>query len=132
MLGELWGDIVPDFASTKLTYDGDILPSLSRLGNLMQVFSPGMYLAGVWQVDLHSQLAWRPLLDKDLCRQGSLYTAPSFSWAARTGDVVFSQKFNIYRACSIIVDFVKHMEMMLLGELHTATSIQMGNGHRKD
>ena len=47
--------------------------------------------------------------------------APSFSSAARTGDVVFSRKCSIYRACSIIVDFVKHMEMMLLGELHTAT-----------
>jgi len=30
------------------------------------------------------------------------------------------------RACSIIVAFVKHIEMMLLGELHAATSIQMG------
>jgi hypothetical protein len=46
IFGELWGEIVTDYTSTKLTYDEDILPALSGLSNLMQVFSPGMCLAG--------------------------------------------------------------------------------------
>lgn len=110
---------MPDFASTKLT--------LSTRKSHASILPWGVqYLAGVWQVNIHPQLVWRSLVDKYMCRQSSPYTAPSFSWAARTGDVIFSRKCNIYRACFIIVDFVKHIEMMLLGELHAATSIQMG------
>jgi hypothetical protein len=33
-----------------------MLPALSELSNLMQVFSPSRYLAGIWQADIVYQL----------------------------------------------------------------------------
>jgi len=100
--GEMWGDTVSDYTATKLTYSKDILPALSGVARVMRVFSPGRYIAGLWELDLHYQLGWTSNLDESYCYRDPAYTAPSFTWASRIGKVSFPWNITITKVCSIV------------------------------
>jgi hypothetical protein len=64
--------------------------SLSAVSSLMHRFVPhlGMYYAGLWEHNLLISLQWEAS-DTGLCRRHEEYVAPSFSWASRSGGVVW-------------------------------------------
>jgi hypothetical protein len=100
--GERWSEIVKDYKGTKLTYDDDMLPALSSLSNLIQVISPGRYLAGIWRADIVYQLGWESVPTKHGCRRTSQYIAPTFSWASRVGGPNFPPNCTISRTCTVV------------------------------
>ncbi len=100
--GEMWGSIVADYTPLEFTFACDILPALSGLVNLTQAFTPGRYIAGLWEKDLHFQLAWESLMDEADCSRPQEYLAPSFSWASRIGPVIFPYARIIKQLCTIV------------------------------
>jgi hypothetical protein len=53
-----WYSMVERYCTRKLTYQTDKLPALSGLANLMSQTHDCTYIAGLWQEDLQSGLAW--------------------------------------------------------------------------
>lgn len=100
--GEMWGDMIAEYTQTKLTYSKDILSALSGVASIMRAFSPGRYIAGLWELDLHYQLSWTSILDEADCYRPETYTAPSFTWASRIGPVMFPWQIIITKVCSIV------------------------------
>jgi hypothetical protein len=100
--GEMWGYIIADYSPLEFTFDRDVLPALSGLVNLTQAFSPGCYIAGLWEKDLHYQLAWESIVDEADCSRPQEYLAPSFSWASRIGSVIFPYARIIKGLCAIV------------------------------
>jgi hypothetical protein len=47
--GEMWADIIQDYSPLRFIFDRDTLSALSGLVNLTRVYSPGRYLAGLWE-----------------------------------------------------------------------------------
>jgi hypothetical protein len=100
--GEMWGDMIAEYTKTKLTYSKDILSALSGVASIMRAFSPGRYIAGLWELDLHYQLSWTSILGEADCYRPETYTAPSFTWASRIGPVMFPWQTIITKVCSIV------------------------------
>lgn len=85
---ENWHRIVEQYSSMKLTTQTDRLPALSGLAVRS---SPvlGIYLAGLWNNSLVSDLMWRVnRLDVGIER-ATEYIGPSWSWASVTGPVSY-------------------------------------------
>ncbi|KAK3376373.1 heterokaryon incompatibility protein-domain-containing protein [Lasiosphaeria ovina] len=100
--GQLWGDVVSEYTSLNITYQQDVLPAISGIANLMLAHSPGRYFAGLWELDIHYLLAWNSDLEEGRCYRPQEYTAPSFSWASRFGQVFFSWQCRITRVCVVL------------------------------
>lgn len=64
--------------------------SLSAISSLMHRFEPhlGKYYAGLWEHNLLIGLQWEAS-ETVRCRRHEEYVAPSFSWASRSGGVVW-------------------------------------------
>ncbi|KAN0095096.1 HET domain containing protein [Hyaloscypha variabilis] len=64
--------------------------SLSAVSSLMHRFVPhlGKYYAGLWEHNILISLQWEAS-ETGLCRHHEEYIAPSFSWASRSGGVVW-------------------------------------------
>ena len=78
----LWGRLVKDFCSSKLTKESDKLVAISGIARKLQTEINDEYLAGLWWDQLPAQLIWggkgvRPLQ----------YRAPSWSWASLEGEI---------------------------------------------
>lgn len=101
--GYLWGEIVSDYSYRKLTFVKDTLTALSGIAGFMDAYSPGRYLAGLWEKDLHYQLCWTSNLDEGHhCFRPAEVVAPSFSWACRSGPVHFPFEWDIDHICHIV------------------------------
>lgn len=77
-----WYEILEDYCQRDLTFPMDKLPAISGIAAAVQKVTGDTYLAGLWQNDIASGLAWmsfhtyRHSYDTQLpCR------APSWSWA---------------------------------------------------
>jgi hypothetical protein len=84
---KVWQEIVMEYTRCDLTQTKDMLPALSGIALQLQSSNRGTYLAGLWEQDLLSQLCWYS--ETFPGRRPSPPTAPTFSWASRTGPVNF-------------------------------------------
>jgi len=82
---EAWHRIVEQYSTRDLTVSDDKLPAISGIAAKIQAATESMYIAGLWQDNLASDLLWSTsavqapdaqyfALDK--------YRAPTFSWAS--------------------------------------------------
>lgn len=76
-----------NYTPRGLTCPKDTLPAVS---SLMHRFIPhlGKYYAGLWEHNLLISLQWEASMTA-LCKRHEGYIAPSFSWASRTGSVIW-------------------------------------------
>jgi hypothetical protein len=100
--GDLWGDIVSDYALLNLTFERDTLPALSGIASLMFNYHPGQYFGGIWQRDIHYLLGWSSASSVGRSYRPRNYTAPTFSWASRIGPVHFPLMAIITSVCTIL------------------------------
>ncbi|PQE06786.1 heterokaryon incompatibility protein [Rutstroemia sp. NJR-2017a BBW] len=101
--GYMWGEIVSNYSYRRLTFVEDTLTALSGISGFMDAYSPGRYLAGLWEKDLHYQLCWTSLLNEGHhCFRPVERVAPSFSWACRSGPVHFPFEWDIDHICHIV------------------------------
>ncbi|KAK1566291.1 heterokaryon incompatibility protein [Colletotrichum navitas] len=95
-----WRQIVQLFTERSISYDEDRLPALSGMAKqfgLMYEAANGKkdrYLAGLWEGDLATQLMWTSEDDywrnpEIQYRRPKKWRAPSWSWAAVEGPVLF-------------------------------------------
>lgn len=88
-----WRQAVQDYSSRHLTKATDKLPALAGLAAAVRRYKPATchYLAGLWEDDFLSDLAWasHPVSDQANERCSS-YIAPTWSWASVTGPVTYS------------------------------------------
>ncbi|KAH8650663.1 heterokaryon incompatibility protein-domain-containing protein [Tricladium varicosporioides] len=90
VLDDLWRAYIlvcEDYTARGLTYSSDTLPAIS---SLMSQFSPffGAYYAGIWERHLILSLQWESL-NTQYCHRHREYVAPSWSWASRSGAVIW-------------------------------------------
>jgi hypothetical protein len=103
---DIWQEIVKNYSALDLTYPMDRLPALSGLAHRMfarkaALKREGEYLAGLWRRDLPGSLYWhiKPhIVPGDRNWRHKIrhvavpeYRAPSWSWAAREGQVTFEK-----------------------------------------
>lgn len=81
-----WEHIVEEYTRHKITKDTDRLPSLAGLAELYQKATGKHYLAGLWLEGLPYALLWHPW---ETLHPLTFYCAPSWSWAALKGPVLF-------------------------------------------
>lgn len=92
---DAWYRGVEDYSLRRLTIATDKFPALAILAAVVREFkSPTCrYLAGVWEDDFVSSLAWasRPLRSHSVVtnERYSEYVAPSWSWASVAGPVSY-------------------------------------------
>ncbi|KAJ3457253.1 hypothetical protein MRS44_014394 [Fusarium solani] len=119
------------FYRLEFTRGTDILPSIAGLATLFSHRLRDDYVAGLWKKDLYRCLKW------DLDRSDSLmgykdlldglqhpapYIAPSWSWASRSGLVMFSVYRNGYitntrSECAVLEAVVQLKSTSTFGEL---------------
>lgn len=81
--------LVRDYSDRVFTYDSDKLPAFAGLAQrFLPVFS-GEYLAGLWSSDFARGLVWRASSGLR-CHHVRPYRAPSWSWAAINGAMMYS------------------------------------------
>lgn len=89
---ETWHMVVQSVSTLAITKQSDQLPALSGIVQNMQRKGAGMYLAGLWQNNLPTNLLW--------CASGTRpkeWRALSWSWTSITGDQVkFPAKDSYY------------------------------------
>ncbi|MCJ1461965.1 hypothetical protein MMC07_000565 [Pseudocyphellaria aurata] len=86
-----WYDMVRKYTQRGLTKAEDILPALSGLASVFARRTGDRYVAGLWERDLKTGLLWRPAHTQGpRLQRPSRYRAPSWSWAALEGPVVFN------------------------------------------
>lgn len=90
-----WFSIVEDYSQRSLTYEADKLPALSGLAQTLTQ-SHGTYFAGLFRMDLPSALLWRSKIAQSphelQPRRPCHYRAPSWSWAAVEGAIVYDSQ----------------------------------------
>jgi hypothetical protein len=87
---ELWKVYITaceNYTSRGISFPTDTLGAVS---SLMHRFIPhlGKYHAGLWEYNLLISLQWEASMT-EVCRRHKDYVAPSFSWASRSGGVVW-------------------------------------------
>lgn len=86
---DLWFSIVETYSSRIFTYDKDILPALSGIASTMiNLRDRGEYLAGLWTKNVPLALTWNSI-NESACHRIDSVSTPTWSWASRTGKVVW-------------------------------------------
>lgn len=83
----LWQRVVQSYSRSRLTFSSDKLVALSGLAKGFTKVLQNVYVAGLWQSNLASQLVWHvnsanAKAETGCSRLESIYRAPSWSWAS--------------------------------------------------
>jgi hypothetical protein len=85
---ESWKRVTERYSRTGLTNESDKLIALAGIAELLSREIGGLYVAGMWEKYLASQLLWRvdPIYENgqlsNPSQRPTSYRAPSFSWVA--------------------------------------------------
>ncbi|TGO65985.1 hypothetical protein BOTNAR_0071g00220 [Botryotinia narcissicola] len=105
----IWGSAVSAYTSGRLSKGSDKLIAISAIARELQPLMRCPYLAGLWEVDLVSQLDW---FSGDSALPPMVYQAPSWSWASIDGHVSFAEKRTYFSVSplveilEVVIDFV--------------------------
>jgi hypothetical protein len=86
---EHWYRVLEKYTECNLTRSEDRLPAISGLATAFADTCGLQYAAGLWQELLPDNLLWR-VKDPTASRRHPTYRAPSWSWAAIDGEILFS------------------------------------------
>lgn len=102
-----WYLLVERYSARNLTRESDKLPAL---GGLAAYFAPHLfrgnastYLAGLWREDMLAGLCWARPWAHTGTRPKS-YRAPSWSWAATEGNIIYPSGAEANRELAIVED----------------------------
>jgi hypothetical protein len=87
-----WMSVVRSYSRCDLTNASDKLIALSGVTQYYQnqLLGHDTYLAGLWRKIFAEELTWIPASRGKTCRRAKQYRAPSWSWAAVDGPVIFA------------------------------------------
>jgi len=85
-----WADIVRDYTTRVLNHSQDKLIAISGIAKQLRKATRSEYVAGLWREALPQQLLWYvPNTDSGDTQRVQKYRAPSWSWAAIDGAVIW-------------------------------------------
>ncbi|KAH9475675.1 hypothetical protein JR316_0011234 [Psilocybe cubensis] len=82
-----WHSAVEGYTRRALTKPEDKFVAFAGVAEAFQPVWGGVYLAGLWQDTLLSDLLWSKFADMDMPRP-KVYRAPSWSWASIDGSII--------------------------------------------
>lgn len=94
-----WHKTVEGFTQRDLTNPLDRLPAVSGIAKVTQDITKSRYVAGLWEKNFVSDLAWDGS-PKSLVKPDPL--APTFSWASVGGLVAFPAPFVASGSCVVV------------------------------
>jgi hypothetical protein len=141
-----WLQTVEEYTKRVLTNDQDKLPALAGVAHLVARQTGDMYFAGLWRADIIQCLNWSievfqprhycddpahdaamPPATKSSVRYPSEYRAPSWSWAALDGKIIYSplNTSKIQAKCLDVQVYPKRRDKF--GELKSAWILLQGS-----
>ena len=133
-----WGSIVRSYTQGQLSDGNDKLAAISGVARRMRPMLQSLYLAGLWQCSLATDLLWQSEIWKKSQRPQS-YRAPSWSWASIDGPVypgcwvtgeelITLVDYSIIPAARDPFGQLKHAFLRLSGRLYPAKlKIRLGS-----
>ncbi|KAF2106890.1 heterokaryon incompatibility protein-domain-containing protein [Lophiotrema nucula] len=93
-LSILWAKFMKSFSMRALTNPNDKLPAIAGVASRFQTLTGESYAAGMWKERFPFALAWRAVSETKKSkaqptRRSLTWRAPSWSWAAIDGPIVF-------------------------------------------
>jgi Heterokaryon incompatibility protein (HET) len=89
----IWAGILSRYSTLSISRPGDKLPALSGLASLVERIIGCRYLYGIWNLNLPYGLFWQPV-SRPIHRTDE-WRAPSWSWAAWQGEIIFEKYFPV-------------------------------------
>lgn len=90
---QVWQHLVEQYSKRSLTFAKDKLPAISGIASRIREATHSEYFAGLWRMNLPSDLLWRasypPMLGPKHFAP-STWQAPSFSWASLDTAVTYT------------------------------------------
>ena len=92
-----WARVVQRYSTLSMSKQSDKLPALSGLASLAEPILGHSYLYGIWNFNLPYGLFWHPLHRP--AQRPHEWRAPSWSWAAQEGEILFENYFPLEDSC---------------------------------
>jgi hypothetical protein len=89
----MWAEILSRYSTLSISRPSDKLPALSGLASLVERIIGCRYLYGIWNFNLPYGLFWQPV-SRPIHRADE-WRAPSWSWAAWEGEIMFENYFPV-------------------------------------
>ena len=89
----IWAEILSRYSTLSISLPSDKLPALSGLASLVERIVRCWYLYGIWNFNLPYGLFWQPVSRP--IHQADEWRAPSWSWAAWEGEIMFENYFPV-------------------------------------
>ena len=120
----IWGAIVENFSSCKLTFNSDKLIALAGIAQQFKITTGHAYVAGLWREDLPLGLLWKT--KKSQSSRSKAYVAPSWSWASVVGPIEMSP-FSMGDRSSVVDDLeILDIQIFLKNSEHPFGQIENG------
>lgn len=87
-----WYNFIQNYCRRQLTIASDKFPALSSLASVYAGLTGDRYVAGLWESDMMIGLLWEASYsDRPRLERPPAYRAPSWSWAALDGEILFPE-----------------------------------------
>ncbi|KAF1811671.1 HET-domain-containing protein [Eremomyces bilateralis CBS 781.70] len=115
-----WRSLVETYSLCHLSYEDDKLVAFSGIAKYYQFEGNNGYLAGLWRSDLLVQLLWaanheRHFISTEGPEKPRQYRAPSWSWAAVNGPVVYYVARRISEGLEVWMEILEASTTALYG-----------------
>lgn len=116
----VWSEVLQRYSTLDITRPSDKLPALSGLASLAEKNLGRQYLYGIWDFNLPFGLFWHPVR-RPLLRSKD-WRAPSWSWAAWDGEIMFEnffpEKQSTIRLVHMTEDSEQRGALQIKGQIH--------------
>ena len=122
---KIWRSIVSSYTHRAMTNPDDKLPALSGIAAEFKRLSGDTYLAGLWEKGLPFDLLWhqkpQPPWFADRRWKPPNYRAPSWSWAAQDGMIIFKTPSRSDAISDIVIHSVSTSPATLIAPMSKVT-----------
>jgi hypothetical protein len=115
---QMWRKLLEAYCSRKLTFQADKLLALSGIAEVVRRARKDDYLAGLWGRTLVVDLCWAAgITHISSSDRGSIYTAPSWSWASTNKPLLYLVEEVSQDMCTVLGHHVVQDGASLTGKV---------------
>lgn len=120
MFFSIWAKILSRYSTLSISRPSDKLPALSGLASLAERILGYQYFYGIWNFNLPYGLFWQPV-GRPIPRAEE-WRAPSWSWAAWEGEIMFEKHFPEEESTIRFTDSLESSQLRgalkIMGQIH--------------